>query len=97
AVENGGYKIGLYYSELGSDSTFAAGFFAFLKPAWKFRELGNTSPVVLRNGIDGVLRPVSWGGSCAPANLWWEQNGVIYQIQIKLRSTMSEEQQEKIL
>jgi len=29
--------------------------------------------------------------------LWWEQNGVMYQIQIKLRSDSAEKEQEKIL
>ena len=34
---------------------------------------------------------------CAPANLWWEQNGVQYEIQIKLPFTLTEEEQERIL
>jgi len=44
-----------------------------------------------------MFRPVSCGGSCAPANIWWEQNGVMYQIQIKLRSDSTEKDQERIL
>jgi hypothetical protein len=44
-----------------------------------------------------MFRPVSCGGSCAPANLWWEQNGVMYQIQIRLRSDSREKDQERIL
>ena len=44
-----------------------------------------------------MFRAVSCGGSCAPANLWWEQNGVMYQIQIKLGRGTTESDQEKIL
>lgn len=44
-----------------------------------------------------MFRAVSCGGSCAPANLWWEQSGVMYQIQIKLRNGLTEKDQEKIL
>jgi len=45
----------------------------------------------------GMFLPVSCGGSCAPANLWWEQNGVMYPIQIKLKSSTTEKEQERIL
>jgi hypothetical protein len=44
-----------------------------------------------------MFMPVSCGGSRAPANLWWEQNGVMYQIQIKLKSSTTEKEQERIL
>ena len=44
-----------------------------------------------------MFLPVSCGGSCAPANLWWEQNGVMYPIQIKLKSSTTEKEQERIL
>jgi hypothetical protein len=33
----------------------------------------------------------------APASLWWEENGVMYQIQIKLKSSTAEKEQERIL
>jgi hypothetical protein len=62
-----------------------------------FRDLPNTRRVALSRGRKGMFTPVSCGGSCAPANLWWEQNGVMYQIQIKLRSSSTEKDQEKIL
>jgi hypothetical protein len=89
-----GYSVSLYYSELGSDATFAA-YFAGSKQ--RLGPLGNTRPVELRNGLMGRFRPVSCGGSCAPANLWWEQNGITYQIQIKFASTTDQTQQQKIL
>jgi len=40
---------------------------------------------------------MSCGGSCAPANLWWEQNGATYQIQLKLSSATDEREQERLL
>lgn len=93
-VSESGYNISLYYTEVGSEAAFAAGFGGSTQV---FRDLPNTRPVTLASGIVGMFRPVSCGGSCAPANLWWEQNGVMYQIQIKLRSTTDEKEQEKIL
>jgi len=91
------YFISLYYEEIGSNATFAAGFGAFAKPAFDVFDLPNTRPVALARGLMGIFRPVSCGGSCAPANLWWVQNGVMYQIQIKLASSMNEKDQENIL
>jgi len=93
-VSSDGYGISLYYEELMSNAAFAASFGGTRKV---FRDLPNTKPLVLASGIVGMFRPVSCGGSCAPANLWWEQGGVMYQIQIKIRSDMSEDEQSKIL
>lgn len=93
-VSESGYSIGLYYSEIGSGATFAANFGGSKQV---FRDLPNTRRVRLANGSEGLFRPVSCGGSCAPANLWWEQNGVMYQIQLKLSSTTNEKEQEKLL
>lgn len=92
----GAYAISLYF-ELGSgDAGFAAFFEAEAQPSFDPRELG-TRKVKLAHGVRGFFRPVSCGGSCAPANLWWEQNGVLYQIQLKLRSTLDEREQERIM
>ncbi len=93
-VRDGGYFISLYFSEAGVGATFAAGFGGSMRI---FQDLPNTRRVALSGGRTGMFRPVSCGGSCAPANLWWEQNGVMYQIQIKLRSDSQEKDQEKIL
>jgi hypothetical protein len=93
-VSDGGYNIELYYSDLGSGATFAGNFGGSTQV---FRDLPNTRRVKLANGIEGIFRPVSCGGSCAPANLWWEQNRVMYQIQIKLSSTTNEKEQERAL
>ncbi len=93
-VSDSGYNISLYYAEIGSDAGFAAGFGGSTQG---FRDLPNTRPVTLASGIVAMFRPVACGGSCAPATLWWQQNGVMYQIQIKLSSATSEKGQEDIL
>lgn len=93
-VSEDGYLISLYLAEIGSNATFAAGFGGSTRV---LRDLPNTRPVALAGGLIGMFRPVSCGGSCAPANLWWEQNGVMYQIQIKFGSTLKEKDQERIL
>ena len=89
------YAISLYY-ELGvGDSGFAAFFSAQGKPKFNLRELPNVEPVNLAHSLHGFFRAVSCGGSCAPANLWWEEGGVLYQIQIELSPSLSEQSQEK--
>ena len=93
-VSNDGYFISLYYEETGSNATYAAGFRGSTRI---FRELHNTQRVSLSGGRSALFRAVSCGGSCAPANLWWEQNGAMYQIQIKLSSAMPERRQKRIL
>jgi hypothetical protein len=93
-VSEDGYSISLYYTEPGSDSSFAEGFNGSMGVAG---DLPNTRPVPLGGGLTGLFRPVSCGGSCAPANLWWQQNGATYQIQVKLDSGLAEKAQERIL
>jgi hypothetical protein len=93
-ASDSGYNISLYYAEGRGDAAFAASFGGSKQV---FRDLPNTRRVVLASGIVGMFRPVSCGGSCAPANLWWEQKGVMYQIQIRLSSTANEKRQEGIL
>ena len=95
-VRDDGYFISLYFSEVGSNAVYAAGFGGSTR-IFGLQDLPNTRRVALSAGRTGMFRPVSCGGSCAPANLWWEQNGVMYQIQIKLGSGSPEKGQEKIL
>jgi hypothetical protein len=95
-VREDGYFISLYFSQRGGDAAFAAGFGGSTR-VFGPQDLPNTHRVVLTGGRTGIFRAVSCGGSCAPANLWWEQNGVMYQIQLKLGSDSTEEDQEKIL
>jgi hypothetical protein len=90
------YAISLYF-ELGiGDAGFAAYFSGDAAPGYSPRELGNISEVKLANGIRGYFRSISCGGSCAPANLWWEDGGILYQIQLRL-SGASEQGQEKAI
>lgn len=94
-ASNDQYAISLYY-ELGvGDSGFAASFTANAHPNFGPKELPNVNAVKLSRGLVGYFRPVSCGVSCAPANLWWEENRVLYQIQLKLSSTLSENIQRK--
>jgi hypothetical protein len=95
-VREDGYFISLYFSEDASNAVYAAGFGGSTR-IFGLQDLPNTRHVALSGGRTGMFRPVSCGGSCAPANLWWEQNGVMYQIQIKLGSGSPEKGQEKIL
>ena len=89
--------VSLYYELDVGDAGFAASFDGTNKPNYSPRELGNVREVQLASGITGFFRPVSCGGSCAPANLWWEQRAVLYQIQLKLRSALAENKQRGII
>jgi len=92
-MREGGYLISLYYFEPGVEATFAAGFGG----STRIEHLSDAHRVELSGGRTGMFMFVSCGGSCAPANLWWEQNGVMYQIQKKLKSSTTEKEQERIL
>ncbi len=96
-VREDGYFISLYFEEIGSNASYASRVRRLAHPLASSEELPNTHTVALTHGRTGVFRPVSCGGSCAPANLWWEQRGVMYQIQIKLNSETPEKDQQKIL
>jgi hypothetical protein len=87
------YAISLYF-ELGvGDAGFAAYFSGALNPGYSPQELGNE--VQLARGLRGFFRPISCGGSCAPANLWWEAGGIVYQIQLQLPYSLNEEDRQK--
>jgi uncharacterized protein YecT (DUF1311 family) len=97
SVAEDSYAISLYY-ELGiGDAGFAANFTGHAKPNYSPEDLAKVERTPLAQGLIGFFRPVSCGGSCAPANLWWQQNGTLYQIQLRLSSTLSEQDQQKAL
>jgi uncharacterized protein YecT (DUF1311 family) len=97
SVAEDGYAISLFY-ELGiGDAGFAANFTGQAKPNYTPEDLANVERTPLAQGLIGFFRPVSCGGSCAPANLWWQQNGTLYQIQLQLSSALSEQDQQKAL
>ncbi|MBV9573607.1 MAG: hypothetical protein JOY93_06100 [Acidobacteriales bacterium] len=91
------YAVSLYYEIGFGNSGFAGSFSAQAKSKYKPGEVSDVIPVKLAHGLRGFFRAVSCGGSCAPANLWWEQNGTLYQIQLHLPSTLSEHNQEKAI
>lgn len=91
------YGIALYY-ELGvGNAGFAASFEGKNNAAYSPRELPNVREVRLANDVVGFFRPVSCGGSCAPANIWWEQGKALYQIQLKLSPSLPENEQQRII
>jgi len=93
------YGIGLYYEREpdGGYFGFAASFSAEGKSKFNPRELTNFERVDLAHHLHGFFRAVSCGGSCAPANLWWEKNGVLYTVQLELSTSLSDEDQEKTI
>jgi len=91
------YAITLYY-ELGiGDAGFAASFGAQGDPDYDPQDLGNIRKVELSHGLLGYFRPVSCGGSCTPANIWWKDGRVLYQIQLGFPSTLREGGQQKTI
>ncbi len=96
-VSADGYAVALYYVLGVGDSGFAAYFAATNNARYSPRELPNVREVKLAGGIVGFFRPISCGGSCAPANLWWERGATLYQIQLKLPSTLPEKKQLRII
>ncbi|MHB8541886.1 MAG: hypothetical protein ACYDCD_13255 [Candidatus Acidiferrales bacterium] len=93
------YGIALYYEREpdGGYLGFAAFFSAEGKPKFNPRELTDFEPVNLARHLHGFFRAVSCGGSCAPANLWWEKNGVLYVIQLEFSPDASDQSQEKAI
>jgi hypothetical protein len=91
------YSISLYYELSVGDSGFAASFTANAHPDYGPKNLPNMDEVKLSGGLVGYFRPVSCGGSCAPANLRWEENRILYQIQLELSSTLSEDDQRRAI
>lgn len=91
------YAVILCY-ELGvGDAGFAASFSAENDARYSPAELPNVRKARLAAGTVGFFRPVSCGGSCTPANLWWQQGATLYQIQLKLSSTLKENEQQKTI
>lgn len=91
------YAISLYYELDVGDAGFAASFAGDSKGRYSPQEIPNVRAVKLAHGLVGFFRPVSCGGSCAPANLWWKQAAVLYQIQLRLPSQLREKKQQRII
>jgi hypothetical protein len=91
------YAISLNYKLGGGDAGFAALFAAKANSGYEPQELPNVRKLKLSHGLLGYFRAVSCGGSCAPANLWWKEGRVLYQIQLNLPSSLPEGDQEDTL
>jgi len=91
------YAIILFYKLGIGDAGFAALFGAQGGPDYEPQDLGNIRKVELAHGLLGYLRPVSCVGSCAPANIWWKDGRVLYQIQLGFPSTLRESDQKKAI
>jgi hypothetical protein len=91
------YSISLYYELHVGDSGFAASLAANAHPNYGPKDIPNVREVKLSRGTIGYFRPVSCGGSCAPANLWWEEDQTLYQVQLKLSSTLPEVDQQSAI
>lgn len=89
-----GYTVTLYFATEASDATFAG---MISGSTVTSSSLPGTSQVRLANGAIAQFRPVSCGGSCAPANLWWQVGGFEYQLQLKLSSGLRTDQQRRVL
>lgn len=87
------YAIALYYTLGTGDAGFAGFFDAEGDPNYNPQELGDK--VQLSHRLLGYFRPVSCGGSCAPANLSWKYGRVLYQIQLRFPSTLRDGDQQK--
>jgi hypothetical protein len=88
------YAILLYFKPGIGDAGFAASFAAQAHPGYEPQELPNVRKVKLSDGIIGYFRPASCGGSCAPANVWWEEHRVLYLVQAMLSPATSENDQQ---
>jgi hypothetical protein len=91
------YAISLLYRLDTGNAGFAASFSGEAHANYSPQELPNVSEVKLAHGIRGFFRPITCGGSCAPANLWWEDGGTLDQIQLRLSSSVSEQNQENAI
>lgn len=92
-AESTGYRISLYYDRMLVEANFAASF----EGHGDTKSLEGTEHLGSAEGITGYFMPIRCGGSCSPANLWWVQDKVLYHIQLKLTSNLTEQDQRKII
>jgi len=89
------YGISLYYKLDVGDSSFAAFFGADTHPDYGPKDIPNVRKVKLSHGLVGYFREVGCGGSCAPANLWWEEDHVLYSLQLRLHPDLPDKVQQR--
>jgi len=74
------YEINLYGGEGLSNATFV-GYFAGERTQ---RDEHFGEPVTLADGKVGYFHARSCGGSCAPSQIEWQRQGVLYSVQLRL-------------
>lgn len=96
-VKEDEYTVVLYFKLQEGDAGFAASFGAKKNVRYSPRDLPNVQEVKLAGGVTGFFRPVSCGGSCAPANICWEHGDTLYDIQLRLPPALGKKKQQKIM
>jgi hypothetical protein len=89
------YGISLYYKLDVGDSGFAASFSAEAHPDYGPQDIPNVRQVKLSHGLVGYFREVGCGGSCAPANLWWQEDHVLYSLPLRLSPDLPDKDQQR--
>jgi hypothetical protein len=106
--ERDSYDIGIYgrVTEYGKTEALPceannAGFLAGIHGDAKAMAYKTKNPmaqkVALKNGAAGWFIPVSCGGSCAPATLYWQRPNASYSLQLKLGFLVPIEEQRREL
>ena len=95
-VRPDGYGVELRYGETPGDAGSAA-FFSGSTHVFHLVDDPAAHPLALANGVQGIFRAVSCGASCSGPFLSWEQEGVMYTIEIDLPSTSPVADQERVL
>jgi hypothetical protein len=88
-----GYDLSLFHDDESGYAGLMASFLGSQAGATDPLESRHSKPVPLANGTKARYRPMSCGGSCAPASLSWRTGTAEYTIQLKLNSRLTEEQQ----
>lgn len=82
----------------GSSGAFLAAIHGDIKPLRDLSSMNRAQRVALAGNRSGWFVPISCGGSCSPATLYWQTQGGSYRLQLKLAPTASEsEQREQLL
>mgnify|MGYP007043482313 CR=1 FL=1 len=89
-LKKGQYIVSFYY---GKEPIMLAYAGAVTGSTLTFDDLPNTQTVYLNNNVKALFRPISCGGSCSPANLWWQLKGHQYSVQVKFPSSTNEQLQ----
>ena len=95
-ITPGGYSVELRYGGTPGDAGSAA-YFSGSTDVFHLRDNPAARPLRLANGVEGMFAPVSCGGSCNGPHLWWEQDGVMYGIEIDLPTDTREAEQERVV